>query len=125
MGAHFFDQSKELIVYLSPEGRTITQGGSGELIYTVSNCHDQAVDFKGKSIISLPDGELWEGNPLEGPQFYTIAQESNKQRTFSYKVPDDWPPGVSKVEVGIGFPGELYDRDGFEFVVVDSTTAAE
>jgi len=119
MGAYFFDQSKELLVYLSPEIRKIARGESGAVLYTVSNCHGKAVDFKGKSIIYLPDGEPWEGNPLEGPEFYTIAAESNRQRLFSYTVPDNWPLGVSKVEVGIGFPGELYDRDGFEFTVIE------
>ena len=120
MGAYFFDQSKELIVYLSPEGRTITRGGSGEVIYTVSNCHDQAVDFKGKSIVSLPGGEPWEGNPLEEPGFYTIPARSNKRTFGTYTVPDGWPLGVSKVIALIGFPDELYDRDGFEFTVIEN-----
>ena len=125
MGAYFFDQSKELIVYISPECRTITRGVSGEVIYTVSNCHDQSVDFKGKSIISLPDGEPWVGNPLEEPGFYSIAAGANRQTFARYTVPDNWPLGVSKVEVGIGFPGELYDRDGFEFTVIDNDIGIE
>ena len=125
LGAYFFDQSRELIIYLTPEGHSIGPGESGDVLYTVCNCHDRSLDFKGESIIYLPNGEYWDGNPLEEPELYTIHAQSNEATLASYTLPIDWPLGVSKVIAGIGFPGELYDKDGFEFTVVENRTDSE
>lgn len=43
----------------------------------------------------------------------------------TFMAPDNWPLGVSKVEVGIGFPDKLYDRDGFEFTVIEQETRVD
>ena len=117
MGAHSFDQSKELIVYLSPETRCIEPGATGRVKYTVCNSKPQEKNFGAAAGVRLPDGAPWPGNPLEDPVYTLIAPSSNLTREFEYRVPPGWLPGTYTLAVGIGYQGCIYDLDHFEFFV--------
>jgi len=117
MGAHSFDQSKELIVYLSPETREIAPGDSARVKYTICNAHPNEKNFGTAAGVRLPDGAPWPGNPLEDPFYTSIAPSSNLTREFEYRVPLAWPEGTSSLAAGVGFAGRIYDLDHFEFTV--------
>jgi hypothetical protein len=117
IGAHFFDQSRELVLYLSPEARTIIRGEPGSILYTVCNSHEEAISFTGVAVLTLPGGKPWTGNPLAGPIYKTVSSESNLQMEATFEVPETWPEGLSGFTAGIGANGEIYDRDNFECMV--------
>jgi len=122
MGARSFDQSKELIVYLSPETREIASGDSARVRYTVCNAHPHEKNFGTAAGVRLPGGAPWPGNPLENPFYTSIAPSSNLAREFEYRIPLGWIPGTYSLAAGVGHRGRIYDLDHFEFRVVEDTT---
>ena len=123
MGARSFDQSKELIVYLSPETREIAPGDSARVRYTVCNAHPNEKNFGTAAGVRLPDGAPWPGNPLEDPFFTSIAPSSNLTREFEYRVPLAWPEGTYSLAAGVGYDARIFDLDHFEFTVAEDTTS--
>ncbi len=117
MGAYSFDQSKELIVYLSPETGEIEPGETGRVKYTVCNAHPVEKNFGTAAGVRRPDGSPWPGNPLEEPFYTSIAPSSNLTREFEYKVPPGWLPGTYSLAAGVGYDARIYDLDHFEFAV--------
>ncbi len=117
MGAHPFDQSKELIVYLSPETGAIEPGETGRVKYTVCNAHPVEKSLRTAALLRLPDGSPWPGNPLSGPLHTSIAPFSNLTREFEYRVPPGWLSGTYSLAAGAGYGGIIYDLDHFEFTV--------
>ena len=123
MGAHSFDQSKELIVYLSPETREIAPGDSVRVRYTVCNAHPHEKNFGTAAGLRLPDGAPWPGNPLQDPFYTSIAPSSNLAREFEYRVPITWPEGTYSLAAGVGYDARIFDLDHFEFTVAEDTTS--
>ena len=117
MGARSFDQSKELIVYLSPETGEIAPGETGLVKYTVCNAHPSEKNFGTAAGVRRPDGSPWPGNPLEEPFYTSIAPSSNLTREFEYRVPLGWISGTYTLAAGVGYRGRIYDLDHFEFAV--------
>jgi len=122
MGAFSFDQSKELIVYLSPETGEIVPGETGQVKYTVCNSFPSEKSFGTAAGVRLPDGSLWPGNPLEEPFYTSIAPLSNLVSEFEYRVPMGWVPGTYSLATGVGYRGRVFDLDHFEFKVVEDST---
>jgi len=119
IGAYSFDQSKELIVYLSPETREIEPGETGCVQYTVCNAHPVEKSFVTAAGVRRPDGSPWPGNPLEEPYYTSITPSSNLTSEFEYRVPFGWIPGTYALAAGVGYYGKIYDLDHFEFTVVE------
>ena len=117
MGVHPFDQSKELIIYLSPETGEIEPGETGSVKYTVCNAHPVEKNFGSAAVVRFPDGAPWPGNPLEDPFYTSIAPSSNLTREFEYRVPYGWLPGTYSLAAGVGYRGRIFDLDHFEFTV--------
>jgi len=122
MGAFSFDQSKELIVYLSPEINEIAPGETGSVKYTVCNSKPNEKNFGTAAGVRRPDGSPWSGNPLEDPFYTSITPSSNLVREFEYRVPLGWLPGTYSLAAGVGYRGRIFDLDHFEFNVVEDTT---
>ncbi len=125
MGAHFFDQSKKLLVYLSPETDEIAPGGTGLVCCTVCNSKPYEISFGAAAAIRLPDGAPWPGNPLEEPLFFSIAPSGNLAREFEYRAPFGWSPGTYSFAAGAGYNGRIYDLDHFEFTVLENSASVE
>jgi len=119
MGAHLFDQSKKLIVYLSPETSEIAPGETGRVRYTVCNSKPYDISFDTAAAIRLPNGAPWPGNPLVGPVFASIAPSSNLSCEFEYQVPLGWHPGTYSFAAAVGYGDQLFDRDRFKFTVIE------
>jgi len=119
MGAYSFDQSKELIIYLSPETNEIAPGETGCVKYTICNSKPKEKNFGIASGVRRPDGSPWPGNPLEDPFYTSIAPSSNLTREFEYRVPYSWIPGTYSLAAGVGYNGKIYDLDHFEFTVTE------
>lgn len=119
MGAHFFDQSKALAAYATPESRVLCRGDTCRVLYTLVNCHPDSVPARGVVELTLPGGEPWPHNPLEGPGYGVMPPEFNWQYVREYRVPAEWPVGTSTFIWKVGFAGTLYDEDGFSFTVVE------
>jgi hypothetical protein len=119
MGAHFFDQSKALVTYATPESRTLCRGDICRVLYTLVNCHPDSVAARGIVELTLPGGEPWPYNPLEGPGYGVMPPEFNWQYVREYRVPEVWPIGTSAFTWRVGFAGTLYDQDSFAFTVVE------
>ncbi|KPL05784.1 hypothetical protein AMJ71_10990, partial [candidate division TA06 bacterium SM1_40] len=79
MGAYSFDQSKMLVTYATPETRTLERGENCRVLYTLANCHAHSVPAGGIVELTLPNGEPWPGNPLEGPGYGIVPPEFNWQ----------------------------------------------
>jgi predicted outer membrane repeat protein len=119
MGAHPFDQSKELLIYLSPQARIAPQGGTGSVLYTIINCHDDAQPCWADAELVMPDGEPWPWNPLEGPSHIVVPPESNEQLSRTYTVPGQCPLGTWTLRGKVGFVGNRFDKDAFAFTVIE------
>ena len=119
MGAHFFNQSKTLVTYMTPETDSLCPGDSLHVLYTLINCHDEPQPCGGIVEVTLPNGEPWSGNPLEGPGYGIMHPHYNCQYVREYEVPEMCPLGTWGFTWKVGMPGELFDRDSFRFRVVE------
>jgi len=119
MGAHSFDQSKELIVYLSPETNEIALGETGCVKCTICNSKRHEKNFGTAAGVRCPDGSPWPGNPLEDAFYSSIPPSSNLTREIEYRVPLGWLSGTYSLAAGVGYNGKIYDLDHFEFTVVE------
>jgi len=119
MGRYFFDQSKTLVTYLTPEAVSVHQGETRHVLYTLINCHDEPQPCWGVVTLTLPGGEAWPGNPLEGPCHGVMPPEFNWQYVREYTVPETWPLGMWGFTWKVGMPGNLFDQDRFMFTVVE------
>ncbi|KPJ58149.1 MAG: hypothetical protein AMJ46_14595 [Latescibacteria bacterium DG_63] len=119
MGAHLFDQSKTLVTYATPEAHTLVQGQTYQVLYTLVNCHGDPQPARGIVRLTLPNGQTWPWNPLEGPGYGVMPPEFNWQYVREYDVPAITPLGTWGFTWKVGMPGELFDRDSFRFRVVE------
>jgi len=117
IGAHFLDQSKPLITYLTPQALTLQQSGTLRVLYTLINFHDEPQPCNGVAELRLPNGEPWAGNPLEGPGYRVIPAQYTWRFVREYQVPPSCPLGTFTFTWKVGLPGELFDRDRFLFAV--------
>jgi len=141
MGAFFFDQSRELIVYLSPESTEISPGESGKVLCTICNSKDYEINFGAAAGIVLPDGSPWPGNPIEEPVFLSIGPGRNRDCEFEYQVPLRCPQGIYSLHCGVrgladfgnvlrdefcdsGLEG-LLDTDRFFFTVDENSCSSQ
>jgi hypothetical protein len=118
IGTHFFDQSKQLVVYLSPENLTVHQGDTLRVRYTLVNRHPEPVSCKGVAQLYLPNGNPWQGNPLEGPGSGLLPPEFNYQYDREYIIPAIAPRGTYTLVFRVGLPPDLFDEDSFDFRVL-------
>ncbi len=125
MGAYYYDQSKELTVYLSPEITEIAPGDTGRVNCTVCNPNPYDVAITAAAGLWLPDGTPWPGNPIEGPIFASIPPSSNLTGGYEYPVPPGLLPGTYSVVAGVGLSSRLYDMDRFVFCIVEKHDNAE
>jgi len=115
MGAHPFDQSRQLTLYLTPHASHVTPGGQLGVTYTVINRQAQPVPFTVSSDAVLPNGNTV--NVL-GPSNYTLPANFTAQRTFTHNVPAVAPVGDYLYRSQItpqGSPNP-YDQDQFAFL---------
>ncbi|KPJ53286.1 hypothetical protein AMJ39_05310 [candidate division TA06 bacterium DG_24] len=119
MGAFFFDQSKSLVTYVTPETLSLLLGDSLHVLYTLVNCNDEPQPCRGIVKLTLPDGEPWPGNPLEGPGYGIIHRHYSWQYVREYQVRDMCPLGTWELAWKVGMPGNVFDQDGFKFTVVE------
>jgi hypothetical protein len=118
MGVHFFDQSKTLVTYLTPEARTVARGETCRVLFTLINCHGDPQPARGIVELAFTNGQPWPGNPLEGPGYGVIPPEYNWQYVREYTVPETWPLGTTWFTWKVGMPGDLFDTDLFRCTVV-------
>ncbi len=120
MGAHYFDQSRELIVYLSPELTELAPGDTGRVNCTVCNPNPYDVSFTAAAGLWLPDGTPWPGNPIEGPVYASISPAANLTGEYEFQAPAGLLPGIYSLAAGVGCRDRIYDLDRFEFTVIDT-----
>jgi hypothetical protein len=116
MGAHPFDQSRQLTLYLSPHASHVSPGGQLGVTYTVINRQAQPVSFTVSSEGVLPNGNTV--NVL-GPTTYTLPANFTAQRLFSHHVPGAAPVGNYLYRSKVTPPGSPnpYDQDQFAFLI--------
>lgn len=119
IGGHFFDQSKELVTYMTLQALALHRGDICPVLYTLINCHPDPQPVRGVAILTLPNGNPWAGNPLEGPGYQTMPGEYTFQCVREYYVPQTWPLGTSVLLWKVGLPRTLYDQDSAELTVVE------
>lgn len=119
IGAYFFDQSKTLVTYATPEARTLHRGETYQVLYTLVNCHGDPQPVRGVVELTLPNGEPWPGNPLEGPGYGVMPPEFNWHCTRQYMIPEAMPLGTWGFAWKVGMPGNLFDKDSFALTVVE------
>jgi len=119
MGAHFFDQSKTLVTYATPESHIAHPGEIWRVRYTLVNCYPDSVPARGIVNLAMPGGEPWPGNPLEGPGYGVMPPEFNWHYDREYEVPAITPLGTWGFTWKVGMPGNLFDKDSFTFTVVE------
>ncbi len=120
MGAHYFDQSKELTVYLSSESTELAPGDTGRVNCTVCNPNPYNVTFTAAAGLWLPDGTPWPGNPIEGPVYASISPAANLTGKYELRTPVGLFPGIYSLTAGVGRRDRIYDLDQSEFTVIDT-----
>jgi len=124
MGALFFDQSKELVVYVTPESKSVAAGDRWRVLYSVVNCHDEPKSCWGIVELWTPEGEPWPHNPLQGPAYTTFAANSSWQTLQRYNVPWQTPLGTWRLSASVGFPEEVWDEDTIWFTVHEPASSS-
>lgn len=119
MGALFFDQSKELVVYATPESQQAVRGERWRAVYTVINCHEEERVCWGIVDLQMPEGMPWPWNPVDGPLLLVVPPQSYKQAVRRYDVPATAPLGTWQVIAKVGYPGDRYDRDSVRLTVIE------
>ncbi|KPK69774.1 hypothetical protein AMJ82_04865 [candidate division TA06 bacterium SM23_40] len=119
MGAYFFDQAKTLVAYASPEVHTLHPGQTVQMLCTLVNCHGDPQPARGIVELTLPDGEPWPGNPLEGPGYGVMPPGFNWQYVREYTLPGPWPLGTTGLTWKVGMPGNLFDSERILFTVAE------
>jgi len=115
MGAHFFDQSTQLTLYLTPDSPHVTPGSQLGVTYTVINRQAQPVPFTLWTDVILPSGGTF---ALLGPKSYTMPGNLTVQQHMSHNVPGAAPHNHYEYESSVGiYPGTIYDQDTFTFMV--------
>ena len=117
MGSSFFDQSRELVLYVSSDRQILHPGESHELRYTICNRYDTPKEAWFIADLFTPDGEPWHGNPLEGHVHLSIEPGSNKSMIRSYDINPASSDGLYSLVCRIGRPSELLDADSFNFFI--------
>jgi hypothetical protein len=118
MGAFLFDQSRTLVTYVSSETDSLCPGDCLHVLYTLINCHDEPEPCRGIVEVTLPNGEPWSGNPLEGPGYGIMHRNYIWQYYRDYRIPEQSPFGDYTVNWKVGYQGMLCDEDSLEFEVV-------
>jgi predicted outer membrane repeat protein len=118
MGAHFFDQSKPVTIYLTPDTTAVTGMGELGVTYTLINIDTEPWTFHLRSDVTLPNGNPYPGNPLVGPVKVTLPGERAIQRHVTHPVAGQSIPGTYTYKSIIGqLPGQLIDKDRFYFTI--------
>jgi hypothetical protein len=85
----------------------------------VENLSSSTQNFDAWIDFTLYNGELYRGNPVEGPRTVTLNPSESKRVTLSQRLPMNIPSGgpyAVMVRVG-GYPDEIEFCDSFEFDV--------
>gem|GEM_PF-3242851 len=69
----------------------------------------------------MPDGFLYEGNPIWGPLERTLAAQDTVVVQLNQRIPPATPPGqyTWTVRVGAAYPDTVWSSSSFEFKVVE------
>ena len=115
MGAHFFDQSTQLTIYVTPDSPHVVPGGQLGVTYTVINRQAQPVPFSLWTDVILSNGGTL---ALLGPNSYTMPGNFTVQQYMSHNVPGAAPHNRYQYRSCVGVhPGTIYDQDMFSFLV--------
>lgn len=125
MGARFFDQSKELILYLTPEKIETAPGDTSLISFTICNSRQHETSFRDAAGLRLPDGSPWPGNPIAESGPASIASSCNITGVYEFVAPPGLPPGTCFITAGVDSGGELFDRDRFEFELLENAACVE
>jgi predicted outer membrane repeat protein len=119
MGAHPFDQSHPLTIYLSPDTTVVVRHEKLGVTYTVINIEPNPWTFYLQTDVYLPNGKPYPGNPIVGPMEVTLQGEQTKQKRIRHSVPGKAPLGIYTYESTISTSvNDIIDQDSFEFEVV-------
>ena len=105
-----------------PHGRRVPQGGQLRYRIEAENTTDEPQTFRAWSEVTLPNGLLYEGNPVWGPVTRTL--ESSAVAELAQPIPPGAPPGQYSWTVRVGpvwsvYPDSIWDTSSFEFKIVE------
>ncbi|KPK67556.1 hypothetical protein AMJ82_10435 [candidate division TA06 bacterium SM23_40] len=116
MGAHFFDQDDYLTLYLTPDAREVSPGGTFGVTYTAINRWAEPEPFWVLTEAVLPGGDTLD---VMGPDAYTLPADFTVQRHFTHSVPLGAPSGRYSYQSRIGVPPSTLYEDSFQFEVLE------
>jgi hypothetical protein len=104
-----------------PHARQVPQGGQLRYRVEADNTTDEPQTFLAWSEVTLPNGLLFQGNPIWGPLTRTIAANDTVVVELDQSIPPATPPGqyTWTVKVGPVYPDLIWDSSSFEFKVVE------
>jgi len=116
MGAHFFDQTRQLTLYLTPHAGHVAPGGQLSVTYTVINRQAIFLPFTVSSDVVLPNGNTVN---VMGPSTRTIPATFTVQRLLTHNVPAAAPVGNYLYRSQVDVPGNPHpdDQDQFTFLI--------
>ncbi len=116
MGAYYFDQTKYLTIYMSPDTSEVSQGGSLNILYTVINRNEQPEGFLLNSEVITSEGDTIA--VLEA-EYYEIPADYSGNARLVHQIPVAAPSGTYQYTSIIGpSPSETYAEDTFFFEVM-------
>jgi hypothetical protein len=106
-----------------PHARQIPQGGQLRYRVEADNTTDEPQTFLVWSEVTLPNGLLYEGNPIWGPLTRTVG--SSAVAELAQPIPPGAPPGQYSWTVRVGpvwsvYPDSVWDTSSFEFKIVSA-----
>ena len=106
-----------------PHGRRVPAGGQLRYRVEAENTTDEPQTFRAWSEVTLPNGLLYEGNPIWGPVTRTVG--SSAVAELAQPIPPGAPPGQYSWTVRVGpvwsaYPDSVWDTSSFEFRIVNA-----
>jgi hypothetical protein len=101
-----------------PDAVTVERGDTLRFSVTLTNHALSSQSLWGLGEVTLPNGNPYSGNPIDGPVFVTLDPGETKQLQRSHRVPIDAPLGLYTYTGKLGLPPDsLVAQDAFSFVV--------
>jgi len=119
--AIFYEQGTPVEAELAPDATVVPRGGTLGYTATLTNTTAQSISFYARTMVTLPNGNPYPGNPVLGPIPITLDPYEIMEHHVEHDIPYGAPLGVYDYTLQIGTPpNTLIDEDTFSFEVVEA-----
>lgn len=118
--ALLYAQAPSVDVEVVPDATVVPRGGTLGYTATLRNTTPAQIMFYARTLVTLPNGNPYPGNPVLGPLPVTLGPHQILEHHVGHAIPPSAPLGVYEYAMQIGTPpNNLIDEDAFAFEVVE------